>query len=214
MVRSLLARSRKDEILQAATRVFLASGFFAANIDEVAREAGVSKPTIYKHFESKEELFHDVVMAQSRRFTARLGSLHLQDLPPKQGLEQFALTYLTELLKPTVISLYRISMAEAQRFPVVAEVFFREACVPIRSVLVEFLRLQHKKGKLNVPDPEMAAEMFYGMLQKPLLYPVLQGMATSPTEEQIQTVVEEATRVMMSGYTAQVRAVSSGSHSA
>jgi len=52
------------------------------------------------------------------------------------------------------------------------------------------------------------------MLQKPLLYPVLQGMATSPTEEQIQTVVDEATRVMMSSYTAQVRTVSSGSHSA
>lgn len=204
-MRSLLARSRKDEILQAATRVFLSSGFFAANIDEVAREAGVSKPTIYKHFESKEELFHDVVMAQSRRFTARLGTLHLQDLPPKQGLEQFAYTYLAELLKPTVISLYRIAMTEALRFPMVAEVFFREACLPIRGVLIEFLRLQDKKGKMTVPDAEQAAENFYGMLQKSLLYPILQGTATAPTEELIQKVVTEATRVMLLGYPAKAK---------
>lgn len=207
MVRPFLARSRKDEILQAATRVFLASGFFAANIDEVAREAGVSKPTIYKHFESKDELFHDVVMEQSRRFTARLGTLNLQNLKPEEGLKQFAYTYLTELLKPTVISLYRIAMTEAVRFPTIAEIFFREGCQPIRTVLVEFLRVQNSKGRMHIPDVEQAAEMFYGMLQKPLLYPVLQGMAQTPTEEQMQAVITEATRMMLLGYPAQIKAV-------
>lgn len=200
MVEPVIARSRKDEILQAATRVFLASGFYAANIDEVAREAGVSKPTIYKHFESKEELFHDVVMAQSCRFTARVGNLHLQDMPAEEGLKQFGFVYLSELLKPTVISLYRIAVTEAARFPKIAEIFYREGCVPVRTLLAQFLAVQNEKGQMNIPNIDQAVEVFYGMLQRPLLFPVLLALSTPPTEARIREVTDEAVRVMMAGY--------------
>ena len=49
--------AKAQEILQAARGVFIAKGFEAASMDAVAREAGVSKATVYAHFKSKSDLF-------------------------------------------------------------------------------------------------------------------------------------------------------------
>ena len=49
--------SKRDAILEAAARVFFESGYAAASMDEIAREAGVSKQTVYSHFGAKEALF-------------------------------------------------------------------------------------------------------------------------------------------------------------
>lgn len=51
----------RAQLLEAAARVFLRRGFFAASVDEVAAEAGFSKGAVYAHFESKDDLFLAVV---------------------------------------------------------------------------------------------------------------------------------------------------------
>ena len=53
--------ARSESILAAATRTFLAGGFGAVSMDTIAREAGVSKATVYAHFAGKEELFGAMV---------------------------------------------------------------------------------------------------------------------------------------------------------
>ena len=54
---------RRRQILEAALRVFLDKGYHAANVSDVAAEAGVSQGTIYWYFSSKEELFNAAVLA-------------------------------------------------------------------------------------------------------------------------------------------------------
>lgn len=49
--------SKRDSILEAAARLFVRHGFRKASVDEIARESGVSKPTLYTHFADKEALF-------------------------------------------------------------------------------------------------------------------------------------------------------------
>ena len=56
------ARKRRA-ILDAATSVFLRSGYLGTSMDEIAALAGVSKQTIYKHFADKERLFSEIVTA-------------------------------------------------------------------------------------------------------------------------------------------------------
>jgi AcrR family transcriptional regulator len=55
-VRDLLVSARREQILEAATRVFAEKGFRRATTREVAREAGVSEGTIYNYFEDKDAL--------------------------------------------------------------------------------------------------------------------------------------------------------------
>ena len=68
----LTAEARRAEILDAASAVFSARGYHAASIDDIAREAGVSKALIYEHFSSKQELHADLVEAHAAELYERL----------------------------------------------------------------------------------------------------------------------------------------------
>jgi AcrR family transcriptional regulator len=68
----LTAEARRAEILDAASAVFSARGYHAAALDDIAREAGVSKALIYEHFSSKQELHADLVEAHAAELYERL----------------------------------------------------------------------------------------------------------------------------------------------
>src|ERR1044072_134597 len=61
---------KRTQIVDGARRVFLKLGFDAASMNDVTREAGVSKGTLYVYFANKEELFHAMVEAERTRFVA------------------------------------------------------------------------------------------------------------------------------------------------
>jgi AcrR family transcriptional regulator len=63
------APERRAQLLGVARRVFGATGFHAASMDDVAREAGVTKPILYDHFPSKKDLYVALIDAD-------LASLH------------------------------------------------------------------------------------------------------------------------------------------
>lgn len=66
--RQLLSRDeRRAQLLAAAARAFAAGGFAATSMDDVAAEAGVTKLIVYRHFDSKEELYASVLDAVSTR---------------------------------------------------------------------------------------------------------------------------------------------------
>src|SRR5262245_65890062 len=54
-------RLKRRQILEGARRMFLAQGFDAASMGAIARQAGVSKGTLYVYFKSKKELFESIV---------------------------------------------------------------------------------------------------------------------------------------------------------
>src|SRR6266700_3237768 len=56
--------AKRRQIMDGARAVFLAQGFDAASMGEIARAAGVSKGTLYVYFENKEELFESIVHEQ------------------------------------------------------------------------------------------------------------------------------------------------------
>lgn len=72
--RRLTGEERRTGILDAALAVFSKSGYHAASIDDIAREAGVSKALIYEHFASKQELYGDLIARNARELTQRLAA--------------------------------------------------------------------------------------------------------------------------------------------
>src|ERR1700736_169936 len=81
--------SKSESILAAAKRSFLAAGFGAVSMDSIAREAGVSKATVYAHFAGKEELFGAMIGRECERYFARFsaGERHPRAPPaPPAGL--------------------------------------------------------------------------------------------------------------------------------
>ena len=71
---------KAESVLAAAKRAFLAAGFGAVSMDTIAREAGVSKATVYAHFGSKEDLFGAVIERECEQYFSRFS---VDELDPR-----------------------------------------------------------------------------------------------------------------------------------
>src|SRR5215467_14095310 len=65
---------RREQILAAATRAFARSGFAATSLDDIAAEARVSRVILYRHFESKTDLYRAVLERARSRLAAAVGT--------------------------------------------------------------------------------------------------------------------------------------------
>jgi TetR/AcrR family transcriptional regulator, mexJK operon transcriptional repressor len=152
-------------IVDAASSRFLAHGYLAASLDEVAREAGVSKRTIYNLYRDKEQLFRDVLDEAVR--TAEEFSVNVvRDLGTSGGddvdgeLRSTAVGLARAVLGGRVVPLRRLLIGEAARFPELAHDYYERAPARVMAALAEALGRFHERGLLDVDDPGVAAEHF------------------------------------------------------
>ena len=154
---------KAETILAAAERAFLAAGFGAVTMDAIAREAGVSKATVYAHFHGKEELFGAVIADLSQR---RFGGFSAEALDPvdiEASLTTIARRFLALVLSPEAIALNRIIVGEVTRFPALGQVFWAAAPERQRAQIEALLRRAVVVGSLTIPDPRLAAEQFVAL---------------------------------------------------
>src|SRR6476660_2901884 len=95
-------------VLRAARRAFLAAGFGAVSMDAIAREAGVSKATVYAHFGSKEALFSAVVAEVAEERFAGFSALELASSTLAASLSTIARRFLDPMLTPEAVAVNRI----------------------------------------------------------------------------------------------------------
>ena len=163
---SALLPDKREQILQGATAVFLQHGYAGTSMDRVAAAAGVSKQTIYSHFQDKEGLFTALIERVTiERLQRELGSDHLCG-EPKLLLRQLAQAFLAKMGHQDYLNVLRIIIAESVRFPELAQLYSRTVLVKGRQLLVDYLK-QHPE--LNVSDPEAMAHIFSGTLVSFLL---------------------------------------------
>ncbi len=119
--------ARPQEILGAALAEFAANGYAATRLDDVARRAGISKGTIYLYFDSKEELFREVVR---RSVVPQLENLRAAVDGFSGSVEDFIRTRLKEfelrLIESEVRFIFRLLVAEGHKFPDLTQFYFDE----------------------------------------------------------------------------------------
>jgi AcrR family transcriptional regulator len=120
------AAERRGAIIEAALEEFIARGFAATRLDDVAKRAGVAKGTIYLHFKDKEALFQELIRTALVPLIGRLAA------PPPAGgsvraaLEGFADNFVQEVVTTRRGDIVRLIVAEGPRFPSVADFYYRE----------------------------------------------------------------------------------------
>lgn len=121
------AAERRGAIIEAAMDEFIARGFAATRLDDIARRAGVAKGTIYLHFKDKESMFEELIRTAIVPLVIRLSST-----PPPPGasvrdmVEGFARNFVQEVASTRRGDLVRLIVAEGPRFPAVADFYYRE----------------------------------------------------------------------------------------
>jgi AcrR family transcriptional regulator len=120
------AAERRAAIIDAAMDEFIARGYAATRLDDVAKRAGVAKGTIYLHFKDKESMFEELIRTA---LVPLIGRLHAP--PPIGGsvraaLEGFAQTFAQEVVSTRRGDIVRLIVAEGARFPSVADFYYQE----------------------------------------------------------------------------------------
>ena len=191
-------------IMDAATRVFLAYGLEGATIDEIAKAAGASKPTIYSRYSGKEELFAAVVESEiGRTFLSadvKYESDHVGD-----RLEHFVLMMLTMALERRVVALFRIVIAEASRFPALARAADESARKKASIVVARILKEAVDSGELAALRGTshnsllQTAEFYLHLAFLPLVMRALFGEDIKVLKAQSAQQVSAATRFFLKG---------------
>jgi TetR/AcrR family transcriptional regulator, mexJK operon transcriptional repressor len=156
-----ITRSRV-RIVEAATTHFLERGYLAANVDEIAAQAGVAKRTIYNIFGGKEELFRAVlaeVVATAERFAREVvGPVGTGD--DVAGELRDVGTRLAQVVVAggRIVALRRLLIGEVGRFPALAADYYERAPGRVMAALADALERYAERGLLDVDDPSLAAE--------------------------------------------------------
>ena len=177
---------KRDIILDAATMAFRDEGYECTSMDRIAELAGASKRTVYNHFGSKEALFQAVV----ERLFEHVAELKNIDWDPERSLEQqladFARAKSLVAEDDKTLCLVRVVLGVFIRQPeLVREVIIRAA--DDENKLVRWLEKAHASGRLEVPDPELAANLFWSLASGALFWPQLLEGRMDPDESERMT---------------------------
>jgi TetR/AcrR family transcriptional regulator, mexJK operon transcriptional repressor len=156
-----IRRGRKfDQVLLGARKVFLRDGFDGASVDDIAREAGVSKATLYAYFPDKRLLFAEVARGECARQAEEGAAAIDMNRPARDVMMDAGRLIAKFMLSDFGMNAFRLCVAESDRFPDVGHGFYFSGPFAVREKIMHYLRFAVSKGELVIDDFPLAAEQF------------------------------------------------------
>jgi AcrR family transcriptional regulator len=186
-------------IYEAARHAFAASGFAATGMEAVARRAGVSTKTLYRLIPNKASLFEGMV---SDRLDRTLASVDLQGIDHaelEQALHAVLMACSELTLDEEVIALQRMVLQETGMSSDIAGMFYRNGIARITAALADWLRIQMKRGLIELDDADEAAGMLLGMLASAPRRAAMFGGLPLPSRSKIEARVRRCAALFLRG---------------
>ncbi len=195
---------KKNRILDAAIKVFAETGFSGASMEDIAAEAKLTKPTLYKYFPSKAALFQSMMMVP--RDAMMLAFDETSDKGMVDQLHQFAWKYADTILHSDYLSLARLIIGEAHRFPEIGKEYQASGPDKVLDGLMSFMTAQRTAGRLEFDDAELAAEDFWGLILSAPRNRALYIPDTDLGQPIIGRYIDNGLRVFLRAYSTQPEA--------
>jgi AcrR family transcriptional regulator len=192
--------AKRRQIVEGARQIFLARGFDAASMSDIAKAAGVSKGTLYVYFKDKEELFSAIVMEECVGQAECIFQLDAADPDVEGTLKRLGIAYINFVCRPEKASALRTVIAIADRMPSIGKAFYEAGPSEGIARLAAYLRAKTEAGVLNVEEPEIVAAQFLDSCQATLFKPVLFNFAPSPSPERVDHAIGIAARAFVRAY--------------
>jgi TetR/AcrR family transcriptional repressor of mexJK operon len=151
-------------IIAAATRLFLSQGYSQTSLEQVAKQAGVTKPTVYSHFGSKEALLRKVTQKNTDQRIAAMSNELQPTANLRRDLIRFGDAILATVLSSESRAWHRFAGAEALDHPEVGEAFYAAGPARVIELLSGYLTTQKRLGRVVAANPGRAAEQLLGLL--------------------------------------------------
>ena len=140
---------RRAAITEAALDEFIARGFAATRLDDVAKRAGVAKGTIYLHFKDKESMFEELIRTAIVPLVGRMHGPPPPGATVRDAIEGFALTFIQEIASTRRGDIVRLIVAEGPRFPAIADFYYREVVTRGLAGMRALIELGIARGEIQ-----------------------------------------------------------------
>lgn len=191
-----------DDVLEGARTVFLAQGFEGASVDDIARTAGVSKATLYSYFGDKRMLFLEVAKAECCRQVNEAKGKIGPEVSLKDALTIAAVTLVEFFTSEFYLRMFRVVVAESERFPELGRQFYETGPKMARERMVEYLTEAEARGEVQIDDKALASDMFGEMCRADLFNQLLFGIASKATQAQKDRIINGAVAMFLARYCA------------
>jgi AcrR family transcriptional regulator len=186
-----------DKVLDTAMRLFAERGYEATSIAAIASEARVGKHTIYRRYADKAALFHACVERTMLTIVEARAGESGETGRPLDRLKAIILRAAQTAVEPQMVALYRMSIAEALRFPELASIFSDPERDPLIARCAELVAQAQEEGALGPEDPFILAELLLEMTAGILVQWCVGGRETAPDE--VGPWVERSWRLFIEG---------------
>ncbi len=197
----VLKQGRKwDQVLEGARTVFMRDGFEGASVDDIVREAGVSKATLYSYFPDKRLLFLEVAKTECKS-QADAAIANVEGSGSIREAMTVAAGRMVRFFTSDVgLQVHRIVVGESQRFPEIGQEFYASGPAMVHEALIMFLEKGVAEGKLVIDDVELAANQFPELCKSGLHLELILGLRERPTDEEIDRVIDGAVDMFLCKY--------------
>lgn len=197
--RSGRQNTRREALLRAAAEVFFEQGYTATSIDAIIERAGGSKRNIYDTFKNKEGLFSAIVTQNADRILSTLVIEGIEGRDLQETLTVFGRRLLEAYMSPSLLGVYRIAIAEANRFPDLVKAFYERGPGRATARLAEILKEAGKQGEVRPGDYSRMADQFVGMIRDNFHLQVALGLSPPPSAEEAREAVNSAVGIFLNG---------------
>jgi AcrR family transcriptional regulator len=191
--------TRREALLRAAAEVFFEQGYAATSIDAIIERAGGSKRNIYDTFKNKEGLFSAIVTQNADRILSSLVIERIEGRDLQETLTAFGRQLMEAYMSPSLLGVYRIAVAEANRFPDLVKAFYERGPGRATARLTEILEAAGKRGEIRAGDYPRMADHFVGMIRDNLHLQVVLGLRPPPSTDEAWETVRSAVEIFLNG---------------
>lgn len=188
------------QVLEGARQVFMADGFEGASVDDIAKTAKVSKATLYSYFPDKRLLFMEVAKNECARQADTAFETIDMTASVDVVLRNIALQMVEFLTSSFGQSVFRICVAESDRFPELGRAFYESGPEMVRRHVTEFLTDAQSRGEVEIEDMTLAADQFAELCKADLFPKMVFNLQNTFTTDEKCRVVNGAVTMFMARY--------------
>jgi len=200
-----LSRSdaKRRAILDVATEVFLAQGYAATSMSEIAARVGGSKGTLYNYFRSKEELFSafitDICQVPVITYFDPLEPIG-EGRSVRESLIELGVSLLNFLQVDEVVALHRLIVAEVGRFPELGAMFYEAGPKKGEVRFAEVFETAMKAGHIPWDDPRMVGQRLKDLVMSDVYLRWLWGAPGDFSPEGIRVHVARSVDIFLRAF--------------
>jgi TetR/AcrR family transcriptional regulator, mexJK operon transcriptional repressor len=191
---------RRLELIDVAEKMFLERGFTDTTMQMIAARAGASKETLYRHFESKELLFAEIISRKAGQISGPDAAM-ARGGKPETVLLDLGVNLLRTILTGQASFLFKTVVAESVRTPELGDLFYERGPGLTVQRLTQYLADASARGELHCNDPLVSARLFLGAVVSQFhLRHLVQSTWKPPTEKEISQHVEAAVSMFLAKF--------------